>query len=136
MMNCVEPYGTQVLSDLDEEDYEDFWTEYKEYLKSDEYEEFKEEYEDEKEDTLDEMQESFDDMKEELKDDDIKYSMKVKEIKSVKKEGKNLFKVKAKIEVEYDDEEDSSTMTFYVMKKGTKCYIVGGDYSSLVYNLF
>lgn len=132
MMSCVDPYGAQVFSELDEEDYEDFWDEYKDYLKSDDYEDFKEEYEEEKDDQLDDLQDMFDEQKEEIKDDDIDYSVKLKEFKSVKKVGKNLYKVKAKISMQYDDDKDSKTMEFYVMKKGLSCYIVGGDYSSLL----
>ena len=63
---------------------------------------------------------------EDLLDD---YTIKVKKIVSVRKEGKNLYRVKAKIEAKEKGEKgDTSNQVFYVMKKGFKCYVVGSDF--------
>ena len=65
-----------------------------------------------------------------LKDYD-KYSIKLKQIKEVKKEDKGLYKVKAKVEVKYKDDDDENestdTMTFYVYKGK----IISGGVSSI-----
>jgi hypothetical protein len=65
--------------------------------------------------------------------EDEDYKVKVKKIKKVEKVGKNLYKVKAQIKYEYDDEDGTKTVSFYVMKKGLSYYIVGGDLSSTLY---
>lgn len=121
--------GVAVFSKLDEEDYEDFDDELKDFKDSDDYEEFEDELEDGKDEMVDILESSF-----EYYDE---FEMELKEVKSSKKvKGtKSLYKVKAKVKVkaEYDGEEesDTSTMTFYMRKKGLNYYIVGSEGSSL-----
>ncbi|MBR2290073.1 MAG: hypothetical protein IJ867_05695 [Clostridia bacterium] len=118
-MKQIDPAGRYVFRQLDEDEYEDFWTEYKEFKKSDEWDDVKEEWEERIEDMKDE-EEDFD------KDD--KTTFKIKKITKFKKVGKNLYQVKAKIKAKQDGEEDEDTLTFYVMKKGlgTKLVNVSG----------
>ena len=128
IMKLTEPYGVYVLESLDEDDYDDFWKEYKEFVKEkdDEYEDIKDNWE-EKQDK-DEIEESQEDL-EDLMDD---ISIKVKKIVSVKKEGKNLYRVKVKIESKQDKEKaETANQIFYVMKKGFKYYVIGGDFLGL-----
>lgn len=122
MIKLVDPYGAYVFGKLDEDDYEDFWDEYKEFVKEkdDDYDDVKESYKESLE------KDNIKDAKEALEDifDDAK--IKIKKISSVKKVGKNLYKVKAKIEMKSDDDKETESQDFYVMKKGTSCYIVSG----------
>lgn len=120
-LDYVDIAGASVFSDLDEDDYDDFWSEYKDFKDSDEYDDLMDEYKD----GSDEM----DDLKDEFEDYDI--SLKVEKIKSQKKVSKNLYKVVAKVEISYEDNDFSPTLDFYVMKKGSKSYVVGLDSSSL-----
>lgn len=84
---------------------------------------FLDEYNDIEDDEVDEYKETLEStcekMCDNLKDYD-KYSIKLKQIKEVKKEDKGLYKVKAKVEVKYKDDDDENestdTMTFYVYK--------------------
>lgn len=109
--------GFVTLSELDEDDYEDFWEKYKDIKDTDEYEE----YMDSMEEYMDE--DFYEDMDEEIKDSDA--SIKIKKITKVKKVAKNLYSVKAKIQTKDEDGEiNSEIMEFYVMKKGMKSYIV------------
>ena len=117
-LKMIDPVGMYAFAELDKDEYEDFWNEYKEFKKSDEWEDAKEEW--------DELLEQAKDAEEDF-DKDEAMKIKVKKFKDVKKVGKNLYKVKAKIETEVDDEEDSTTTTFYVMKDGLKCKLVGGE---------
>ena len=120
IVKLTEPYGTYVLAKLDEDDYEDFWDEYKDFVKEkdDDYDDVKDEYED----SLD--KDALEDAKEDLEDLMDDRTIKVKKIKSVKKVCKNLYKVKAKIKATDGDDEATNDMEFYVMKKGLKYYIV------------
>lgn len=124
-LELVDFESVYVLSDLDEDEYEDYAEEYKDYKDDDDR---VEEYED--------FMDDYDEYVEELEDyigEFDEYSLEVKEIKSTKKEGKNIWKVKAKIKytMEYEDyyidESDTETLEFYVVKKGMKYYIVEGS---------
>ncbi len=122
MLKLTDPYASYVLGTLDEDEYDDFWDEYKDFIKDedDTYDRLKDAYEDSLDsDEIDEAKESLEDLMEDK-------SIKVKEIKSVKKESKNLYKVKAKLTLKDDDDKDSATANFYVMKKGMSYYIVSG----------
>lgn len=119
----VDVAGVSVFSDLDEDDYDDFWSEYKDFKDTDEYDDLMEEYKD----GMD--SDEISDFKDELEDYDV--SLKVEKIKSQKKVSKNLYKVVAKVEISYEDNDFSPTLDFYVMKKGSKSYVVGLDSSSL-----
>ncbi|MBR1540566.1 MAG: hypothetical protein IJ629_05340 [Clostridia bacterium] len=114
----IDPVGMYVFQDLDEDSYEDFWEEYKEFKKSDDYEESMDEWK-EMLDACKDAEEDFD------KDDAAK--IKVKKITKFKKVGKKLYQVKAKIQSKVDGDTDTETMTFYVMKDGLGCKLVGGD---------
>ena len=46
----------------------------------------------------------------------------------VKKVGKHLYEVKAKLQTKSDGDKNENTVKIYVMKKGLKSYIVGFDY--------
>ena len=121
MLKTVDVYGAYVFGNLDEDDYDDFWDEYKDFLKSDDYDDYKDKWEDNEEKTIETLEDTFD----EYKSEDS--SIKVKEFKSVKKVSKNLYKVRVRLEIKEDDEKSKENATIYVMKKGTKCYIIGGD---------
>lgn len=114
-----------VLSELDEDEYEDYKKEYKDFKDDDDaQEEFEEgmEYIEEMVETLEDSISDYDE-----------FSVEVDEIKSTKKEGSKIWKVKAKIEYkmeyeeEYIDEDEKETLEFYVVKKGMKYYLAGGD---------
>ena len=118
-VKCIDVAGYNVLSGLDEDDYEDFYDEYKEYLDSDEWEEAQEEYEED-------LDEKIEDLQDDLEDSESK--TKVKKFKKVKKVGKNLYEVKVQLENKDEDgDKETATTEFYVMKKGLKYYVVGGD---------
>lgn len=132
MFKIMDPVGSAVWGysydedDFDEDKYEEFIEEYEEY--EEEYTEYLEEYEGEMEDMLDEMDDSFDDISDEYKS----YKIKVEEFKKVKKLGKNLYVVKAKISVkakpkdkDEDEIDEAETMTFIVYKNKI---IDGGAY--------
>lgn len=133
MIKLQDPYGSYVFNKLSKDDYDDFWEEYQEFVKEkdDDYDEVKESYEESLE--KDEIDDVKDEIKDYLEDEDI--SIKFKSISSVKKEGKNLFRVKAKVEFKKDDEKKTKTLTFYVMKKGLSCYIVDEEFLYTVASL-
>lgn len=109
--------GSHVFYSLDDDEYEDFWDEYKEYVKSDEWEDRKEELKETRD------KEYYEDQDDEIKDSDIK--VKIKKVWGTKKLGKNLYSVKAKVETKDDDDKETNTVKYYVMKKGLKSYVVG-----------
>lgn len=119
MEKTIDPYGSYVFSNLDKDDYEDFWNDYKDFIKSDKYDDYKDQIEEDKDEDIEDVQEVMDEYLEDV-------SIKLKSIKEVKKVGKNLYRVKAKVEIKKDDDKSTKTQTLYVMKKGLKCYIVGG----------
>ena len=114
-MKQVDPVGAKVFSTLDKDEYEDFWKDYKEFKKSDEYDDLKEEWEE----TLEQCKEEEEDFE---KDDKTTY--KIKEITKFEKVGDHLYEVKAKIESKHDGDEKESTYKFYVMKDGLGCKLV------------
>lgn len=111
MMKLVDMAGSAVYTEMvfNDDDLEDFYEEYKDYVKSDEWKDAEEELDDFMEDAIDEIEEPDDDEK-----------IKIKKFKDVKKEGKNLWKIKVEVEIDDDDKK----LEFYVMKKGLKYYIV------------
>lgn len=108
--------GAAVFYELDEDDLEDFWEEYKDFQDSDDYEEYMEDIEEYL------ASDDYDDINDELENYDI--SIDVKEIKDVEKVGKHLYSIKVKLEIEEDGDEEVETVTFYVMKSGLKSYLV------------
>ncbi len=108
-------------------DYEDFNDYYDDY--SDKYED------DDMKDKLDDMIDSTVEGMEDSLGDAEKYGVEIKKIKKAKKvkDAKNLYKVEAKVKVEYQEDEDddverdTTTVDIYVFKKGGKYYIVGTD---------
>jgi ElaB/YqjD/DUF883 family membrane-anchored ribosome-binding protein len=122
LLKQVDPAGAYVFSDLDEDDYDDFWDEYKKFCDDDDYDDFIEDYNDNLEDEID----SLSDTLENLMDD---YSVKVKSIKSVKKVSSHLYKIKVKIETKDEDgDKNVNTVTHYVMVKGLNAYILDSNY--------
>ncbi len=119
-MDQMDYAGAYVLADLDEEDYDDFWSEYKDFRDSDDYDDMMDEVEESMKDN-----EYIDEFKDQMEEYDI--SVKVDKISKVKKEASHLYRVTAKIEIAYEDYEMSGNMYFYVMKNGTKSYVVGMD---------
>lgn len=123
MIKLSDPYGEYVFSNLDEDEYDDFWDEYKDFVKEkdDDYEDVKEEYEESLEkDNIEDAKETYEDFMEDT-------TIKLKKFSSVEEVSKNLYKVKARIESKTDDKKDTNSFKFYVMKKGSKCYIVGSE---------
>ena len=118
-LDYVDVAGAYVFSELDEDSYDDFWSDYRDFRDSDDYDDLMDEYE-ENMDT-----DYFDDFKDQMEEYDI--SIKVDKISKVKKEASHLYRVTAKIEVAYEDYEMSGNMYFYVMKNGAKSHIVGMD---------
>lgn len=118
-MKTIDPAGSYVFKKLDKDEYEDFWQEYKEFKKSDDYD-----------DVMDEWKESLEDAKEmeEDFDKDDKTKVKIKKVTKFKKVGKNLYEVKVKVEAKHDGDEDTSTLTFYVMKSGLGCKLVSAGF--------
>lgn len=117
-INCIDFAGSTVFYQLDDDEYDDFWDEYKDYTDSDEWEELKEEIDEELDDTIEDLEDSLD-------DSDAK--IKIKKFKGTKKLGKNLWEVKAQIQTtDEDGDKSTNTTKFYVMKKGLKYYIVSG----------
>ena len=114
----IDAAGMYTFQGLDEDEYEDFWSEYKDYKKSDEWEEKEENWKE----LLDEAKDAEDDF-----DKEDAYKFNVKKITKCKKIGKNLYEVKAKVETVIDDEEDTDTEMFYVMKDGLSYKLVGGS---------
>lgn len=121
MVKCIDYAGMNVFFEMqwEDEDLEDFYDEYKDFLKSDDWEDMEEDLDEELEDMEDEVEEPDDDEK-----------IKIKKFKDVKKEGKNLWKIE--VEMCYkEDKDDDFDAEFYVMKKGFSYYIVGMDGASL-----
>jgi hypothetical protein len=119
--------GSYVFSDLDDDEYDDFWENYKEFLDDDDYDDYMDNIKEYMDDDF------YEDMDDEIKDSET--SIKLKKIESVKKVGKNLYCVKAKIKIKDDDDTKTKTVKFYVMKKGTKSYIVGSNLTSSLTSL-
>lgn len=123
MVDSMDIAGFYVFSGLDEDEYDDFWSEYKDFKDSSDYEDLM----DNMNDTLDDK-DAIEDAEDELKD--LDYSMKIDKIKDVKKISSHLYRVKVKLELSYDDEKDTQTVNCYVMKDGAKSYVLDFENSS------
>lgn len=98
----------------------------------DDYDEFIEDYEDvDKDDIKDDRKdakESFNDMFDSIEDDYKSYNCKIEEFKSVKKLGKDLYAVKAKVSItakpkdKSDDEIDLSNIATFIVYKNKLVY--------------
>jgi len=116
--------GFDVFYKLSDDDYEEFWEEYNEYINSEEWAEREETIKETRD--KDYYKEQDEDAKETKKEN--KSSVKVKKVTDVKKVGKHLYEVKAKLQTKSDGDKNENTVKIYVMKKGLKSYIVGFDY--------
>lgn len=121
LLDTIDMAGMSVFMEMSwsGDDLEDFYEEYKDFIKSDEWEEAEEDMDE----TLEEMEDSI-----EEPDDDEK--VKIKEFGDIEKEGKNLWKVETTIVSKEDDDEEVD-VDFYVMKKGFGYKIVGLDGMSM-----
>lgn len=119
-MDYMDIAGAQVFSELDEDSYDDFWSEYRDLRDSDDYDDIVEEAEDYINDN--EYIEEFEDT---MNDYDI--SIKVEKINKVRKEASHLYRVTAKLKISYEDYDMGGNVYFYVMKNGAKSYVVGLD---------
>lgn len=128
ILDAIDIYGMTVLEDMDEDEYEDFYDEYKDFLKSDEYDDMQDEWDEAEEEALDGLQDWLDGI------EDLK--VKVKKITKNEEIGKNIYEVKAKIEATQDDDTETDTMTFYVMKDGSSYKVIGGDLIDSLYWYF
>lgn len=119
----IDPYGGYVLYNMDEDDYEDFWKEYQDFLDGDEYEEYQEQWEEElKDKNIEYVQDDLDYWEEE------EYELKLNKVVNSEKVGKNLYKVKVKVQTIYNNnDKDTESITGYIMKKGSEYYIIGGE---------
>ncbi len=132
MVDSMDVAGFYVLSGLDEDEYDDFWSEYKDFKDTSDYEDLM----DNMNDTLDDK-DALEEAEDQLKD--LDYSMKIDKIKEVKKISSHLYRVKIKLKLTYDDEEDTQTVNCYVMKDGTKSYVIdfkNSSGSSLLNSMF
>lgn len=116
--------GRYDIKDFSKDDYEEFVDNYKEYTK-----ENKDEIKEAKEEAKDSLKEGFDEMKDTVKS----FKVKVEEVKSSDKLGKDLYAVKAKISVNAvskdkdDDEIDVSNVATFVVYKNK---IISTDFSA------
>ena len=121
LFKTVDMAGMSVFMEMswNDEDLEDFYDEYKDYIKSDEWKNAEEEMDEYLEELEDEMEKPDDDEK-----------IKIKKFGDVEKEGKNLWKIETTLVSKEDDDEELD-VDFYVMKKGMSYYIVGIDGMSI-----
>lgn len=117
MIDSMDVAGTSVLSKLDEDDYDDFWSEYKDFKDTSDYDDLMDNV-DEVLDDKDALEEAEENLK------DLEFSMEIDKIEDVKKEASHLYIVEARITMASGDEEYTSTVDFYVMKDGTKSYVI------------
>ena len=117
LFKTIDMAGMNVLMEMQfkDEDLEDFYSEYKDYVKSDDWKDAEEEMDEYIEDAIEDMEEPDDEDK-----------IKIKKFGDVEKEGKNLWKIEATLVSKEDDDEEMD-VDFYVMKKGLSYYIVGMD---------
>lgn len=117
--------GYAVFSNLSENEYDEYYDEYKD-TKDDENIQKAADY---MTDYFDE--DFFDEIDDNIKDSE--YSIKVKKIIRTRKLSKNLYKVVAKLETtDGDDDKDTNNYDFYVIKKGSKSYLV--SFPTTIYN--
>ena len=126
LLDLLDIYGLYVFSDLDRDEYEDFYDEYKDFLKSDEYDDMKEEWKDEKDDALESLQDYLDDMNSDAK-------IKIKKVYESTKVGKNLYKVRIKIEIAEGKDKEAQSTEVYVMKDDSEYKVVGGDIANMIF---
>ncbi len=121
LFKTVDMAGMSVFMQMswEDEDLEDFYDEYKDYIKSDEWK-----------DAEEEMDEYLEDLEDEMEEPDDEDKIKIKEFGDVEKEGKNLWKIETTL-VSKEDDDDELDVDFYVMKKGMSYYIVGIDGMSI-----
>lgn len=121
LFKTVDMAGMSVFMQMswEDEDLEDFYNEYKDYIKSDEWK-----------DAEEEMDEYLEDLEDEMEEPDDEDKIKIKEFGDVEKEGKNLWKIETTLVSKEDDDEEID-VDFYVMKKGMSYYIVGIDGMSI-----
>lgn len=114
MMDTIDMAGLSVYMEMlfNDDDLEDFYDEYKDFIKSDEWE-----------DAQDDMDDYIEELEDSIEEPDDDEKLKIKKFGDVEKEGKNLWKIE--VELEVDDEDIDAD--FYVMKKGLNYYIVGFD---------
>lgn len=116
IIKCIDPAGKSAWSytyfdDFDEEDYEEFLSDYEDLD------------EDDIDDYMKEAEDSLDDMFDEINDEYDSYKLKIEEFKDVEEIAKDLYEVKAKISIKaepVDDDDDeideSDVLTFIVYK--------------------
>lgn len=125
VIDCIDMVGMKCWSykyndDFDEDDYEDFKDEYKELSKDMDKDDLK--------DAKKEAKEDFKDEFEDIKDTYKNYKFKVEKFKDVKKLGKDLYKVEAKISLEAkakdkdDDDIDKADTAIFIVYKGKLIY--------------
>lgn len=121
LFKTVDMAGMNVFMQMswEDEDLEDFYDEYKDYIKSDEWK-----------DAEEEMDEYLEELEDEMEEPDDEDKIKIKEFGDVEKEGKNLWKIETTLVSKEDDDEEVD-VDFYVMKKGMSYYIVGIDGMSI-----
>ena len=121
LFKTVDMAGMSVFMQMswEDEDLEDFYDEYKDYIKSDEWK-----------DAEEEMDEYLEELEDEMEEPDDEDKIKIKEFGDVEKEGKNLWKIETTLVSKEDDDEEVD-VDFYVMKKGMSYYIVGIDGMSI-----
>jgi len=124
VIDCYDFIGAAAWAECDG-DYEDFVENYKDY--KEEMEDDKDEYDEMVETTKEGLEEEFDEVE--------KLKVEIKDVKNAKevKKAKNLYTVKAKVKVEYKDDDDktqrdTTTYNFYVYKASGKYKIVGIEY--------
>lgn len=121
LFKTVDMAGMSVFMQMswEDEDLEDFYDEYKDYIKSDEWK-----------DAEEEMDEYLEELEDEMEEPDDEDKIKIKEFGDVEKEGKKLWKIETTLVSKEDDDEEVD-VDFYVMKKGMSYYIVGIDGMSI-----
>lgn len=121
LLDTIDMAGMSVFMEMswNDDDLEDFYDEYKEFIKSDEWEEAEED-----------MDETIEEMEDSIEEPDDEDKVKIKEFGDVEKEGKNIWKVETTIVSKEDDDEELD-VDFYVMKKGLGYKIVGLDGMSM-----
>ena len=121
LFKTVDMAGLSVYMQMqfEDKDLEDFYDEYKDYIKSDDWK-----------DAEEEMDEYLEEMSEDMEELDDEDKIKIKEFGDVEKEGKNLWKIETTL-VSKEDKDEELDVNFYVMKKGFNYYIVGIDGMSI-----
>lgn len=126
VVDCVDMIGMDCWSykyndDFDKDDYEDFKDDYKEAKDDMDKDDLKEA----KDEAKDDLKDGFDNIKDTYKS----YKFKVEKFKNVKKLGKSLYKVEAKVSLEAkakdkddDDDIDKADTAIFIVYKGKIIY--------------